>query len=148
MDLAALVEDMADLYGAVAEEKGIGWVYTAEPGLRIRGNRQLLAQAVGNLLDNAVKYTPEGGRIALNVKHEAAEIVLSVGDSGPGIPEDQRERVLERFVRLDAARSLPGNGLGLSLVKAVAKLHGAKLVLTDNNPGLCASLRFSQVLVS
>ena len=144
LDLAALAEDMADLYGAVAEEKGIEWSYATEPDVCIRGNRQLLAQAVGNLLDNAVKYTPTGGRIVLNVRREGTEIVLSVADNGPGIPEDQRERVLERFVRLDDARSLPGNGLGLSLVNAVAKLHGASLVLADNNPGLCASLHFSR----
>lgn len=142
VDLHALAEDLADLYGVLAEEQGSELQWQAAPGLRVRGNRHLLAQAVGNLLDNAVKYTPPGGHIALNVAAEDNRIVLTVADNGPGIPAAECERVLERFVRLDQARSQPGNGLGLSLVKAVAQLHGAQLLLADNAPGLRVVLRF------
>lgn len=142
LDLGALTGELAELYEAVAEEGGITWRYSTEPAIHIQGDRQLLAQAVSNLLDNAVKYTPAGGRIELTVSRIDQRPTLSVADTGPGIPAEARERVLERFVRLDNARSQPGNGLGLSLVKAVAKLHRAKLVLEDNQPGLRVSLRF------
>lgn len=142
IELAGMVEDLADLYGAVAEDKGLGFDCRADPQATIPGNRRLLAQAVGNLLDNAIKYTPQGGRVALEVVAEDDAVVLTVTDSGPGIPAEERQRVLERFVRLDSARHQPGSGLGLSLVRAVAKLHDARLELSDNNPGLKVSLRF------
>jgi signal transduction histidine kinase len=109
----------------------------------VRGNRQLLAQTLSNLLDNAVKYTPAGGRIELKTARLEGAPALIVADSGPGIPGAMREKVLERFVRLDNARSSPGNGLGLSLVKAVARLHGAALRLEDNQPGLRVTLLFN-----
>ena len=99
---------------------------------------------MANLLDNAVKHTPAGGRIAVRVAAADAEVVLTVADTGPGIPrEEDRERVLERFVRLEECRHGPGAGLGLSLVAAVAKLHGATLRLKDNAPGLEVELRFA-----
>ncbi len=101
----------------------------------------MLAQAVANLLDNAVKNTPSGGRISVSIENHDRHVVLIVADTGPGIPEADRERVLERFVRLEPSRRGPGTGLGLSLVAAVAKLHGAKLRLEDNAPGLKVSLR-------
>ncbi|MDX1604874.1 MAG: ATP-binding protein [Candidatus Competibacterales bacterium] len=142
VELAPLVEDLADLYGAVAEDKGLDFVWQAEPQAAIYGNRQLLAQAVGNLIDNSVKYTPSGGRITLDVRLDGDMIKLRVSDTGPGIPEAERQRVQERFVRLDSARSQPGSGLGLSLVRAVARLHEARLELGDNRPGLCVTLRF------
>jgi signal transduction histidine kinase len=108
----------------------------------VSGNRQLLFQAIGNLLDNATKYGASGGRVSLAVSNggEGPEVV--VADHGPGIPEADRARVLERFVRLDASRTTPGNGLGLSLVAAIARLHSAVLRLDDNHPGLKVSLRF------
>jgi signal transduction histidine kinase len=99
-----------------------------------------LAQAVANLLDNAVKYTPAGGAVGLAVHGEKDQVRISVYDTGPGIAAADRERVLRRFVRLDASRRLPGSGLGLSLVAAVAKLHGGTLELTDNAPGLRVNL--------
>ena len=142
VDLTALVEDMVDLYGALAENKQIALVWTGDPSVRVVGNQHLLAQAIGNMLDNAVKYTPEAGRIMVWVLKKEGVATLIVADSGPGIPEHDRDRALNRFVRLDGARSLPGNGLGLSLVKAVAKLHGAELKLEDNKPGLRISLHF------
>jgi signal transduction histidine kinase len=142
VDLAALGRDLADLYRPVAEDAELRFEYQCAPGLAMRANRHLLAQAVANLLDNAIKYTPPGGRVGLDVGRGASGPVISVTDSGPGIPAADRARVLQRFVRLDATRSTPGSGLGLSLVDAVAKLHGAKLVLSDNHPGLRVSLTF------
>lgn len=145
VDLADLVREMVELYEPLAEEKGV----TLGAELRdapIRGHRHLLAQAVANLLDNAVKYTPAGGRIAVRVRPDAGPGIaeLTVADSGPGIPEAERERVLRRFVRLERSRSTPGNGLGLAMVDAVARLHGAALVLDDNRPGLLVRLRFGR----
>jgi signal transduction histidine kinase len=97
----------------------------------------LLAQALANLFDNAIKYTPSGGRVTLTGRPGP---VITIADTGPGIPAADRDRVLERFVRLGEDRSTPGNGLGLSLAQAVAKLHGARLKLEDNQPGLRISL--------
>lgn len=142
--LAEVVRLAADLYEPVAEEKGLTLTIDIRAEPTVRGNEQLLAQAVSNLLDNAIKYTPEGGRIALSLEGggpgQAARI--TVADNGPGIPPDMREKVLERFVRLDTARASPGNGLGLSLVDAVARLHGASLRLEDNEPGLRVGILF------
>jgi signal transduction histidine kinase len=142
IELAALGRDLVDLYRPVAEDKQLTFEYRCAPGAKIRANRHLLAQALANLLDNAIKYTLPGGRVRLEVERGANGPVIAVADSGPGIPETDRERVLQRFVRLDATRSTPGNGLGLSLVDAVAKLHRAELTLTDNHPGLKVSLAF------
>jgi signal transduction histidine kinase len=142
VDLTALGRDLADLYRPVAEDKQLKFEYHCMPGMAMRANRHLLAQALANLLDNAVKYTPAGGRVRLDVGRGASGPVIAIADSGPGIPDADRTRVLQRFVRLDATRSTPGSGLGLSLVDAVAKLHGAELILTDNRPGLKVSLAF------
>lgn len=142
--LGELAETVGDLYGAVAEESGLRLEVDRKVDPTISGNRQLLSQALANLLDNAVKYTPEGGRITLSVSDSAngAGPVLAVADDGPGIPPEHREEVLRRFVRLEQSRSSPGNGLGLSLVNAVARLHGATLTLDDNNPGLRIEIAF------
>src|SRR5262249_50473658 len=104
-------------------------------------NRNLISQALANLVDNAIKYTPKGGKVlvALEVNGHPA---IVVSDDGPGIPDHDRERVTERFVRLETSRNSPGTGLGLSLVKAVAQFHGADLLLEDNSPGLRATLSF------
>ncbi|MEZ5935252.1 MAG: HAMP domain-containing sensor histidine kinase [Alphaproteobacteria bacterium] len=139
VELTPLVRDVVDLYRPLAEDKGQTIDVAIESDAVVDANRHLLAQALANLLDNAVKYTPEGGRISLTVSEGPA---ISVADSGPGIPEGQRGKVLQRFVRLDETRATPGNGLGLSLVAAVARLHGAKLVLEDNQPGLRVRLDF------
>ncbi|SMH58485.1 HAMP domain-containing sensor histidine kinase [Azospirillum agricola] len=144
VDLAEVVQLAADLYEPVAEERGQSLTMEIHKPATVRGNGQLLAQAVSNLLDNAIKYTPEGGRITLTLDGagpgQAGRIV--VADDGPGIPAGEREKVLQRFVRLDASRASPGNGLGLSLVDAVATLHGARLELSDNGPGLRVALVF------
>lgn len=142
--LGELAEMLGDLYGAVAEETGLHLEVDRKADATVSGNRQLLSQALANLLDNAVKYTPEGGRITLSVRNGAngAGPALSVADNGPGIPPEHREEVLRRFVRLEQSRSSPGNGLGLSLVNAVARLHGATLTLCDNDPGLRIEIMF------
>ncbi len=134
--LDEMVTDVAELYSPVVEEAGLTLeVGTLEP-VHVMGHRQLLAQALANLIDNAVKYAGDGGRIELALACTDGRAELTVRDHGPGIPEEARQRVLERFVRLDAARSLPGSGLGLSLVAAVARLHGSDLRLEAAEPGL------------
>jgi signal transduction histidine kinase len=142
VDLSSLATDLSELYQAAAESAGLSLSAAIAPRIVVQGHRQLLAQALANLLDNAVKFTPSGGRIALRLARHEREIVLSLADSGPGVPAADRDRVLQRFVRLDASRGTPGSGLGLSLVAAVAKLHGARLELSDNAPGLKVILSF------
>jgi signal transduction histidine kinase len=110
----------------------------------VTGDRERLAQAIINLVENALRHTPEGSRIALTARSEEVEVVLTVSDDGPGIAEGDRERVQQRFVRLEAARSTDGHGLGLSLVRAIADMHGAKFVLGDAAPGLVAQIRLPQ----
>ncbi|MBT5674826.1 MAG: HAMP domain-containing histidine kinase, partial [Rhodospirillaceae bacterium] len=141
VDLSAVVNDMADLYGPLAEHKGVSLILNIAEGCRITGHRQFLSQAVGNLLDNAVKFTPSGGSIAIALGRNPDQLIIS--DSGPGIPAADRARVLQRFVRLDVSRSAAGSGLGLSLVAGVAKLHGAELELSDSDlRGLSVQLTF------
>lgn len=148
VDLSGLAADAAELYEPVAEEEGINLTADIAPGLTILGNRELLAQALSNLIDNAIKYAGDGDASTINIRlvREKAMVRLSVIDNGPGIPADRREDVVKRFVRLDESRSKPGTGLGLSLVQAVAALHGGSLELTDAtpdaeiNPGLAATM--------
>jgi len=139
-DAAEAVRDLAELYEALAEEAGVPLEVSVENDLPVHGSRELLGQAMANLLDNAIKYgtgsegTPQA--VTVSAGREDGEVRIVVADRGPGIPEDERGRVLERFVRLETARSRPGFGLGLSLVAAVARLHGGTLRLEDNHPGL------------
>ena len=141
-DLSAAAADMIELYEPVAEEKSITLSSEIAEGVMLPGHRQLVSQALGNLIDNAIKYTPAHGTVSVVVRRAGMGCDLIVADSGPGIPAADRERVLDRFVRLEASRNAPGSGLGLSLVRAVARLHCAELVLEDNLPGLRVSLRF------
>lgn len=139
LDLAAFARDLADLYEPVAEEKGLTLtVATDRARIDIRGDRHMLSRAVANLLENAVKYTPAGGTIAVKVGVEGGMARLSVADDGPGIPAAERDRVFDRFYRLEASRTTEGNGLGLSLARAVVRLHGGTITLGDNGPGLVA----------
>ncbi|HEX7080669.1 MAG TPA: HAMP domain-containing sensor histidine kinase [Gammaproteobacteria bacterium] len=143
IDLGAIVRDVCELYQAAAEERQIDLRCAYPPDAFVFGDRELLAQALTNLLDNAVKHAPEGGRITVDVTRRLrprAAYAVRVADDGPGIPPEERERVLERFTRLDQSRSLPGNGLGLALVKAVAEQHEGRLALGDNAPGLVVEL--------
>jgi signal transduction histidine kinase len=134
-DPAELAADISELYAPLSEDKGIDFAAEFSKDLLVRGNREFLAQALANILDNAVKYTPPGGAIMLRVRRRSSgEIEFSVTDTGPGVPEADRGRVIERFVRLENSRSEPGAGLGLSLVGAVAEAHGGRLEL-DEGPG-------------
>jgi signal transduction histidine kinase len=144
VDVTAVVADVEELYQPLAEEKGLDFATRIDPGLKMPGNRQLLAQAVANLVDNAIKFTPNGGRVRLQALQEADSIVLEVRDTGPGIAPADRPRALERSRRLANASGTPGSGLGLSLVNAVARLHGGRFELGDNAPGLVAQLRFGR----
>lgn len=134
-DPAELAADISELYEPLCEDKGIDFDAEFAKDLQVRGNREFLAQALANILDNAVKYTPAGGAIMLRVRRRSSgEIEFSVTDTGPGVPESDRERVVERFVRLENSRSEPGAGLGLSLVAAVAEAHRGRLELAEG-PG-------------
>jgi signal transduction histidine kinase len=145
IDAAEAARGVAELYDALAEEAGLTFEARIEDTLPMRGNRELLGQAIANLLDNAIKYgAPGSGEgekpVVVSARRFGREALISVADRGPGIPAADRERVLERFVRLESARTRPGFGLGLSLVAAVARLHGGRLILEDNGPGLRATL--------
>jgi signal transduction histidine kinase len=137
VDLKALAEGLADLFGPSAEDRGQSIALTA-PNLSLRAHRPLLSQAIGNLIDNAIKYAPAGGaiRLALRETEDGAEIIVE--DEGGGIPEPDRLRVRERFVRLRPTED--GAGLGLSIAAATARLHKGELRLEDNEPGLRAVL--------
>src|SRR5271170_7423769 len=141
LDLGELASDIVELYGPAAEERAIEMHYGEGHGTVV-GSRQLLFQAVANLVDNAIKNTPAGGGITLSVERSPADVRLRVADTGPGIPAAEREHVLEPFVRLDSSRSTPGSGLGLALVAAIARLHNARIELYDNEPGLSVALIF------
>ena len=145
LDAGILATDVAELYTPLAEEKGITLVCETAEGLVVTGDRHLLSQALANLADNAVKYTASGGTVTVTARRYNNTVELAVADTGPGIPEADHERVFERFQRLEASRNSPGSGLGLSLVAAVARLHGAELVLEDNAPGLRVRMRFGGV---
>jgi signal transduction histidine kinase len=142
LDLAVLARDVAELYEPVAEQKGLRLGVDLAPGPGVPGNRHLLSQALANLLDNAVKYTPAGGEVGVTLRETESGPELAVYDTGPGIPPEHRQAVLKRFFRMESSRNTPGSGLGLSLVAAVAKLHGAGLSLLDNAPGLRVVLSF------
>jgi len=139
VDLAELLNDVAELYEPVAQEKGLSFSAHCEAASSVTGDRDLLFQAVANLADNAIKYTPAGGSVTLHTSGKS----VTVSDTGPGVPEEAREDVFRRFHRLEKSRSQPGSGLGLSLVKAVAQLHGGTVRLEDNRPGLKAELTIS-----
>ncbi|QDI79280.1 HAMP domain-containing protein [Methylorubrum populi] len=144
-DAGAVAREVAELYEPLAEDRGLSLTVRTEPDLILDGNRELVGQAIANLIDNAIKYGARSAEAApqeITVSATRADdrIRLTVADHGPGIPEAERGRVLDRFVRLDAARSRPGFGLGLSLVNAVARLHGGSLELADNAPGLAVTL--------
>jgi hypothetical protein len=142
VQLPALVAGVVELYEPLAEEKGLALELAPSGAATVRGNKSLITQALANLLDNAIKYTPAGGAVRVAIEDTPSGVALTVADNGPGIPGEDRARVVERFVRLEASRNSPGTGLGLSLVAAVARMHDARLELADNNPGLRATLLF------
>jgi signal transduction histidine kinase len=152
VDAAVILNEVAELYAPFAEDQGGGLKTDIAGELNVRANRQLLAQAITNLVDNALKYgeSPSTGAPEITVTGgiEGDDAVITVSDRGRGIAPEDREHVLERFVRLDESRSKPGNGLGLSLVAGVMKLHGGRVVLEDNEPGLRVKLVLPRIETS
>lgn len=144
VDLRQLLRDVVEFYAPLAEERQQTLELSVNPTALVTGDRDLLFQAFANLLDNAIKYAPAQGHIRLELIEKAGHPFLTVADSGTGIPEQERANVLRRFYRLEASRGLPGNGLGLSLVAAVAKLHDIKLSMEDNVPGLRVVMEFTR----
>jgi hypothetical protein len=147
-DAAEIANGVGELYDPLADEKGLTLKVDADVRLPVRGNRELVTQALANLVDNAIKYAGRGAsamhgtpmEIEVRASSDHDHVLLCVADHGPGVPAGDRERVVERFVRLEQSRSEPGSGLGLSLASAVAHLHGGELKLEDNDPGLRATL--------
>jgi len=142
LDLDEAARSAAELYEPVADEKGFGLALATEPGVKILGERHLLSQALANLLDNALKYA-EGAAIEISVFRRDGKAVLEVADHGPGISEADREAVFDRFVRLEPSRTTPGNGLGLSLVRAIVRQCDGTVELHDNHPGLRVRFEFA-----
>lgn len=142
VDVSAVASDVAELYEPVAEEQGLAFETAITPDVRLRANRELIGQAIVNLIENALKYYEpvEGktGRISVSVRAAAGRVLIEVADNGPGIPPEDRARVVERFVRLEKSRTEAGSGLGLSLVDAVARLHKGDFRIEDNAPGVRA----------
>ena len=141
VDMVSLAREMGELYAPGMQEKGLKLDIEADGDAPVAGQRQLLAQLVANLLENTLKYVPPGGRVALSVRRDRDRVELSVTDDGPGIPEADRERAQQPFVRLDGAPA-SGSGLGLSLVRAIARLHRGEVELRDGKPGLRVSCSF------
>lgn len=146
IDLAQVVQDMAELYEPLAEISGVLLITRLAPAV-VPADRELVSRALTNLIDNALKYG--GLEVVITTTDDPAQATITVADDGPGIPPDERDRVVERFVRLDNARTLPGGGLGLTMVRAVARLHGGDLALAETDPqtggGLAATLSFPKV---
>jgi len=142
VDLSELAADMGELYEPAARERQLTLSVQADDACAVQGNRQLLAQAVANLVENSLKYVPAGGHIDVQAVRRGDRSQLVVADNGPGIPESERSHVLQPFVRLPAAAAASGTGLGLSLVAAIARLHHAQLALEDNAPGLRVVMSF------
>jgi signal transduction histidine kinase len=138
--LASVLSDVVELYDAAAEAEGITLVTEIEGGPVALGDKNLLTSALANLVDNALKYAGAGSTVQVRAVEERDRVSLVVQDNGPGIPPTERARVVDRFYRLDESRSLPGNGLGLSIVTAIAALHWGKLHLDDAAPGLSARI--------
>jgi len=136
VDMTSLTRDVVELYEPVAEQKGQRFETELEETRPVSGDRNMLFQAIANLLDNAIKYSPENGLIQISLDKTEDKVKLIIADSGPGIPSQEHEKVFQRLFRLDQSRNTPGNGLGLSLVAAVMKLHKMDLYLEDNHPGL------------
>ena len=142
VDLVEIAEAVVELFDAAAEDKNMRLTLVADKPVLITGDRDLLFDAVANIIDNAIKHGSEAGRVTVELDAGRSGTVISVSDDGPGIPADEHQHVFRRFYRLERSRRTPGNGLGLSLVAAVARLHEARIRLIDNMPGLKVELQF------
>jgi signal transduction histidine kinase len=148
VNLAEIANEVVELYDAAAEQDGTRLLRTGDRNVLVTGDRDLLFDAIANLVDNAIKHGRAGGHVVVRGENLDGGAIISIADDGPGIPADQHERVFKRFYRLERSRYTPGNGLGLSLVAAVANLHGARIEMLDNSPGLKFKLWFSSTTVS
>lgn len=144
VDVVAIATDAVDFYEPAADEKSILMTFSVEgtPILAIPGEPSLLFEAIGNLLDNAIKFTPEGGAVSVRIRGGPRVTDITVSDTGPGIPPDESETILRRFYRTERSRHTPGNGLGLSLVAAVARLHAMVIIIDQPDTGASVSLRY------
>ncbi len=140
VSLAGLLQEAADLFAPLAEQRGLQFQLTLGPDAEICADRDLLMEALVNLLDNAIKFAPENGSVGLALLHEDAVPVIRISDSGAGVPEHERKAVLDRFYRADPSRHIPGSGLGLSLVAAIVRLHGFSLAMHGLDPGFAVDI--------
>jgi signal transduction histidine kinase len=143
VNLVEIASEVVELYDAAAEQDGTRLSVVGEREVRVTGDRDLIFDAIANLVDNAIKHGRHGGQVVVANENIDGRPVVSIADDGPGIPADEYEHVFKRFYRLEHSRYAPGNGLGLSLVAAVARLHGARIEMLDNAPGLQLKLWFS-----
>jgi signal transduction histidine kinase len=146
VNLAEIAREVTELFDPAAEDKGSRLEVTGDDAVRVLGDRDLLFDALSNLIDNAIKHGRDGGHVTVAVAQREAGNEICVADDGPGIPTQEREHVFKRFYRLERSRRTAGNGLGLSLVAAVARLHGAQVEMEDNAPGLRVRIRFPPIL--
>ena len=146
VDLAALLGDVGDVYAEVSEDAGQSLLCDVAGSAWVAGDKELLTQTFANLIENAIRHCSAGTAITCKVRAEGSRVTASVADTGPGIPTEERELVLRRLYRLEKSRTTEGTGLGLSLVKAVADLHGAELALADAMPGLRVELQFARIV--
>ena len=147
LDLSALAISIGQTYAPVAEDEGRSLLTSVEPGIRIEGDRELLAQMLVNLTENALRHAGAGAHIKIALEKMPSGAILRIADDGPGIPEAERGNVLKRFYRLERSRTTAGSGLGLSLVAAIVELHGSTIRILDNHPGLCVEIQFSGPLL-
>jgi signal transduction histidine kinase len=143
VNLTEIAGQVVELYDAAAEQDGTRLTIVGDPEVLVTGDRDLIFDAIANLVDNAIKHGRAGGQVVVANENIDGKPVISIADDGSGIPADQYEHVFKRFYRLEHSRGTPGNGLGLSLVAAVARLHGARIEMLDNSPGLKLKLWFS-----
>lgn len=141
-DLKQITEKLTEFYEPYAQEKNIAFINRIQESIHVQGEKNLLSQAFANLIDNAIKFTPEGGCVTIGAEREDGRVALAISDTGEGIPEAYRDKVFEKFFRMERSRHTKGNGLGLSLVAAIARMHNALIYLSDNNPGLKITLSF------
>lgn len=142
VSLSDIFETIEETYAPIAEERHQILFTTIEPDLMIHGDRRLVTQMLVNLVENAIRHSPPGTRISMILSHRESGVTAVVADTGPGVPEAEREKIFQRFYRLETSRTTSGSGLGLSLVSAIADLHGIRISLSDNHPGLRVTLEF------
>lgn len=147
VDIASIVHDVRELYEPLTEDKNLQFIFECVDSIRYQADRDMLFQAIANLLDNAVKYTPENGVITLKALQDGRRgYKIIVSDTGPGIPQTEYQKVTQRFYRLDSSRTTPGSGLGLALVSAILQLHGMQMNFADNQPGLFVEITIPKLV--